>query len=186
MSCTSENEDSKSKTEVVTPPPMTELSNLEKGTLVVGATFASLSVKLRQAMSQGGVPNAVEYCNSAALPIVDSLSKEYNAKIRRTSLKIRNPANDPTEAEQEVLNNYARMALANQQLSPMLIENEKGDSVFYAPIKVGALCLKCHGIPGKTLAMEDLATIHSFYPGDAAIGYKEGDFRGIWSIELLE
>jgi len=45
-------------------------------------------------------------------------------------------------------------------------------------------CLVCHGTIGKEMAAKTNATIKSFYPNDLAIGFQEGDLRGIWSIVL--
>ena len=57
-------------------------------------------------MAEGGVENAINYCNANASNLMDSLNKYYNVTIRRTSDKIRNGENSPTKEEQKVLANY--------------------------------------------------------------------------------
>ena len=66
---------------------------MEKGKQIAAETFTSLSQQLQKAVKEGGIPNAIQYCNLAALPITDSLAQKHKAIIRRTSLKTRNPKN---------------------------------------------------------------------------------------------
>lgn len=173
---------SANQAETAAAAPVSDSVYVEKGKLIASATFAALSGKLQAAMAEGGVPNAVEYCNLAAYPLVDSLSKVHQADIRRTSLKVRNPENAPTEAEKAALEFYTQAMGAGQALRPQVQRSADGTVVFYAPIQINAFCLQCHGKVGETLRTEDYAVIQQLYPQDRAVGYSEGDLRGIWSI----
>ena len=147
------------------------------------ATFSTLSAELGKALQEGGVSQAVEVCNIAAMPLVDSLSKVHNASIRRTSLKVRNPKNTPTSDELKVLNGYAKKAGTGGKLEPKIVEVD-GMVSFYAPIMTKPLCLKCHGKVGETLTEEDYVVIKNLYPDDQAIDYGNENLRGIWSIQF--
>ncbi len=46
---------------------------LKKGKSIAMATFSTLSAELGKALETGGVSQAVEVCNLAAMPLVDSL-----------------------------------------------------------------------------------------------------------------
>lgn len=157
---------------------------LEKGQQVAAATFATLSGKLQKSMKEGGVSNAVEYCNVAALPLVDSLSQIHNAHIRRTSLKIRNPEDKPTPQELIQLQAYEKQSQAGEKLKPLVTEIAPNTVAFYAPIHMMPVCEKCHGKVGSTLLEKDYELIQKHYPEDQAIGYVSGDFRGMWSISF--
>lgn len=157
---------------------------LAKGQQIAGATFTALSGKLQAAMKEGGVPNAVEYCSLAAYPMVDSLSKVHGATIRRTSLEVRNPKDAPAPAERQVLDQYEKADAAGEELKPIAQQLEGGGVAFYAPIRVNELCLQCHGVLGETMTEENYAVIKETYPEDQAIGYADGDLRGMWSIEF--
>lgn len=151
------------------PSPLNEEETevfVEKGRLIATTTFAALSSKLQQALQQGGVKQAIAYCQLAALPLTDSLAVAHSADIRRTSLKVRNPQNAPTPTEKLILADYAKNAKAGKSLKPIVRKNEKGQIAFYAPIKVNAFCLQCHGELGQTLKEEDYAIIKERYPGD--------------------
>lgn len=152
---------------------------LTEGKKITATAFAALSSKLQTAMQEGGVANAVSYCNIAALPLIDSLSKANNVSIRRTSLKYRNPADAPTETEVAVLNTFADQLQKKEPLSPLVIEHN-----FYAPIMIAPPCLKCHGKIGETLAESDYKHILKTYPEDKAIGYVAGDLRGMWVVSF--
>ena len=132
------------------------------------------------AMKKGGVPEAVQYCNLAGLPLIDSLAQAHEVSIRRTSLKIRQPKDAPTAAEKKALDQYHAQFSAGEVLKPFVETN-----TFYAPILVSEACLKCHGKLGETLKQEDYDLIKQLYPEDEAIGYAAGDLRGIWSITFV-
>ncbi|MBK8705186.1 MAG: DUF3365 domain-containing protein [Saprospiraceae bacterium] len=117
-----------------------------------------------------------------ALPLLDSLSKANNATIRRTSLKVRNTANAPTPWEKEILMQYEAQAQQNAALQPIVKALNDNEVAFAAPITVLPLCMKCHGKPGETMNTADHEAIKKTYPADQAIGYAEGDLRGMWSI----
>ncbi len=167
--------------QVKTKIPQTEQrSVITSGKEIAENTFKVLGGNLKKAIAKGGVENAINYCNANASHLMDSLGSYYYADIRRTSNKLRNPNNGPTKAEQIVLSKY----VMGDEQSPVVKELPSGNKVFYAPIKMKPLCVTCHGTVGKTVTEKDYATILKRYPNDKAVGYKEGDFRGMWSIEL--
>ena len=163
-----------------------EVAFVEKGRLIASTTFAALSTKLQEALQQGGVKQAITYCQLAAIPLTDSLSVAQGAAIRRTSLQVRNPQNAPTLTEKLILKEYEKNEKAEKELKPIVKRNDKQQIAFYAPIKVNAFCLQCHGELGQTLKEEDYAMIKERYPGDQALGYVNGDLRGMWSIQWTE
>lgn len=158
-----------------------ESSYLEEGQTIANATFVRLSGNLQKAMKEGGVSNAVKYCNMAASPLVDSLEQLYKVKIKRTSLKVRNQKNIPNKNESKQLQVYQKDFESGADLKPVV--QEFADQInFYAPIHVMPLCKKCHGKIGEDILEEDYATIQELYPSDKAINYDSGDLRGMWSI----
>lgn len=169
------------KEEKETGIPQTEKNSvINSGKEIAENTFKVLGGNLKKAMAEGGVENAINYCNANASFLMDSLGDYYYADIRRTSNKLRNPKNSPTKAEQIVLSKY----VGGDEQGPIANALPNGNKVFYAPIKMKPLCVTCHGTVGKTVTEKDYATILKHYPNDKAVDYREGDFRGMWSIEL--
>jgi len=155
---------------------------MSRGKEIAQGSFQALSSALQGAMSSGGVEKAMNYCNISAMPLTDSLSDVYNARVKRTALKYRNPQNKPTEAEEKMLNAYMTQAAENQEMSPEVKLLDENHIAFYAPIKTMGLCLTCHGTVGESLTEENYETIKALYPEDQAVGFEMGDLRGMWSI----
>ncbi len=150
-----------------------------KGDSIVKIAFKTLSSRLKNAMATGGVEAAIEVCSKDAMRLTDSLSKELGVKIKRTSHKVRNLQNAPDEWETKVINYYLEKMQNNEPLEPY-VEKTNGKWRYAKPIKIKPQCLTCHGNPqGKVKEL-----IEKYYPDDQATGFKEGDLRGIWSIEM--
>ena len=168
------------ETDVVHSNTSKTSSCIELGQEISGASFASLSSQLSQAMKKGGPDMAINYCNIEAVPIIDSLQAHYNANISRTTDRLRSPLNKPSDAESKIILEFQSSLNKGDLLQPKCIEKEETYN-YYSPIIVSANCLKCHGDKDK---MEVYPEILKLYPDDLAINYKVGDLRGIWSIQI--
>jgi len=165
-----------------------KLSNNEKkvftakGKEIAKATFNELSSNLMEQMKLGGPSQAIPFCNLQATPITEQLSEKYNVIIKRTSNKLRNSANEPTERELEIINEFSNALQNKLDLKPVVEIDNQNSKHFYAPIIMQANCLACHGKLNEMVTIQTDSIIKSLYPNDKAMGYVEGDLRGIWSI----
>lgn len=157
-----------------------------KGNEISQATFKALNEKLTEQMKSGGPAQAIPFCNVAALPITQQLSEEYNVTIKRTSDKLRNQENKPSSRELEIINIYQELISNEQEISPIVELDNDNNKHYYAPIRLKVNCLACHGKVEEFISLKTDSIIKSLYPNDKAIGYNEGDLRGIWSIEFEE
>lgn len=173
-------------TKKLTLDDATQKLYLEKGKLIAGKSFATLAGNLQKSLAEGGVTNAIQYCNLAALPLIDSLSEAHQANIRRTSLKVRNPQDTPSELEKEILEQYHVQEETGKELQAKVQQIDDKTISFFAPIKVNAFCLQCHGKIQETLTIENHKLIKQFYPEDKAFGYVAGDLRGMWHIQFVK
>lgn len=153
-----------------------------KGKDIAQASFKALSGKLTEQMKAGGPKQAIPFCNVEAIPLTDSLSAKYNVSIKRTSDKFRNPKNEPTQRELEVITNYKDQKSKGAFLEPIVEESADKKVHFYAPILTSNKCLACHGKLEETLKVQTDSIIKSLYPNDLATGYGDEELRGIWSI----
>jgi len=153
-----------------------------KGNDISQATFKALSEKLTEQMKLGGPAQAIPFCNVEAIPLTHQLSKEFNATIKRTSDKLRNQENNPTKRELEIINNYQQLISEKKEITPIVEVDSNNKKHYYAPIKLKANCLACHGKVEEFVSVKTDSIIKSVYPNDMATGYNEGDLRGIWSI----
>ncbi len=153
-----------------------------KGKEIAEATFGAMSKALKENLAKGGVQQATKYCNLAALPLADSLAQIHKVIIKRASLKPRNEIDAPDSLEQKILEKYAALYQKTAPMPPTLTRLDNNKVLFNAPIVMKPLCLNCHGTVGKEINPKDYELVKTLYPQDKAVGYKEGDLRGMWSI----
>lgn len=157
---------------------------VREGKQITKAAFATLSSNLQQALSDGGVENALKFCNVEAMPLTDSLSTNYDVKISRVSHRPRNPANRADSLEMTTIKTYLEHIRQQTELNPEVYSEAKR-IIYHAPIRINnPLCLNCHGKVGTDITETDLQTIKKLYPKDQAIGFSMGDLRGIWTVKF--
>lgn len=154
----------------------------EIGQAAVNMAQSTLQAALGKALSEGGVPNAIQYCNLAAYPLMKQWEDSLGLKIRRVTDRTRNPADRLSEVEMSIFEAY----LAAEELPGSQIQElDEQHLILTKPIPIGnAMCLQCHGTPGKELAVENHALIRKLYPQDQAINYELGQLRGMWSVVI--
>ena len=138
-----------------------------------------LGSQLKQKIAEGGPENALEFCNINAIPLTDSISKKYTVTIKRVSDQYRNPDNAANPSELAVITTYKAMLAAGKMPKGLL-----KDGHYYSPIVTNAMCLQCHGTPGKEMTEQTHKKIKSLYPQDKATGYGVDELRGIFSIAV--
>lgn len=160
-----------------------EQEYLSRGQEFALATKATLGKNLMAAIHSDGPAYAVEFCNTRAIPLTDSMATAQGVSIRRVSDQPRNPDNAANADEL----NYIRTAkalLANGEQIKGKIQNRNGKMIGYYPIVTNDMCLKCHGDPEQDINEATLTKIQSLYPADQATGYSPNELRGIWVVEM--
>lgn len=137
--------------------------------------FASLVGELTRSMGENGPAKSIDVCKIRAPEIAATVSKETGVRIGRTSFKLRNKANTAPDWAakfvQERTEVPTQVALPNSELGVLL------------PIRLKATCIVCHGTDDQ-IQPDVKVAIASNYPGDTATGFKEGDVRGYFWIEV--
>lgn len=143
----------------------------------------ALKFHLIKAMSESPY-EAIDVCHKKALKITKQIEKEINhgIKIKRTSIKYRNPLNKPNKEELEALE-YFEKSFKEGKNPKYYIQKVKDGYNFYKPLKIKAICLTCHGNP-KNMDKKLYEKIKKYYPEDKAINYKLGDFRGVIKVYI--
>lgn len=160
-------------------------SGIERGKMIASVSQKILGTTLKKKIEEDGIEQAIKYCNLAAYPLVDSLSNEYSAVIKRVSMKLRNPQNKPDSIEQMLLDAYQYTIDQGEPVTDNIQEIHKEYLLYTKPILIGdPLCLQCHGKIGEELKPETNQLIKSLYPDDKATGYAITELRGMWSIRL--
>lgn len=169
---------------------LTEVEILEEamtwGDSITTEAQRQLVSTLQKAIEENGVPGAIDFCNQQAVPIIAEISKKYQVEIRRVSNSYRNPADQPNEEEKPLLEAYEYNAESGVNSDPNIQKFQSGEVLLYTkPILISsALCMNCHGEPGKEISKETQQKLAQLYPNDKATGHKEGDLRGMWSVRI--
>lgn len=160
-----------------------EQAYIDKGIEITDSTGMTLVSQVVKAMQEGGVPNAIAYCNVEALPITARQSEKYGVKISRIAVRNRNEQNVASKEEQTLFDEWERAMNENEPLQPKLLKVDK-KKVFYRPITMKPMCLSCHGEVGTQISNVNYEVIKSFYPHDKAVNFIDGSLRGAWKVEF--
>jgi hypothetical protein len=157
---------------------------IEASRAVAGSFAAELKEALTKEMAAGGPIAAASVCKQMAPEIAARASEKTGWEVGRTSLKPRNPANAPDGWEAETLQAFAERKAAGEdpaKLEAWTIAEAGGRKQFryMKAIPTASMCLACHG---TEIEPELRAHLDALYPEDAAVGYREGDIRGAFTI----
>ena len=159
---------------------------IKKGNIIAQKSGLSLQKALKEAINEGGLEYAIEFCNIEALPITDSVSHAESVIIRRVAKKYRNPLNQTDSVDIEIYNSYMQDWQNGKPSMPMIKADENNHPVYYNPIYVGALCLNCHGEVGTNINPGLAGKIKELYPEDMATDFKLDQLRGMWAITFYD
>lgn len=149
-----------------------------------------LGMQLRTAlvakMKADGPVAAIDFCHDEAPTIAAAVGQKHGVRVGRTSLRTRSPANAPTPWQQAVLDDFAAQAQAGTPPPQLRYASSEqlpaGVALRYMQgIGTEAPCLICHGeAVGEPVAQ----AIKARYPDDAATGFREGQLRGAFWVEV--
>ncbi len=143
--------------------------------MMLSRLLAALGEEIGKPGPDGGAAGAIGVRKERAPKIAQAVASEKGVMIGRTSAKLRNPANAaPT---------WAASLLAEQPAEPRVAAGTDGSLGVTLPITLAANCLACHGSP-EQIDPAVKATLAARYPKDQATGFKEGDLRGWFWVEV--
>lgn len=111
-------------------------------------------------------------------------------ELRRTSLRVRNPANSPDAADRAALEHIQKQLEHGDPVDNVLVQRVTLPGMapewrVYRPLGTLKQCLDCHGRP-EALAPGVAETLQVFFPTDNAIDYQNGEWRGLIRVSLVE
>ncbi len=144
-----------------------------------------LKQELRSALTESDPAGGVTICRRRAPEIADSISGPH-LEVGRTALRVRNPANRPDDWERRVLETFRQRIEAGED--PSTLEHWQVTAVDGTPtgrwmkaIPMGPQCVLCHG---GEIAEPLAETIAELYPEDQATGFRPGELRGAFTVEM--
>jgi len=149
---------------------------LKQGSEILAPFKQQLQQTLQSGMAKG--PGAaIDICRLQA-PVIASGIATAEVTVGRTSHKLRNPGNSPKPWMQAVIEIYLADPSARVPVATRL---QSGRTGYAEPILIKPMCLACHGV---NLAAEITNQLQRYYPADQAIGFANGDLRGIFWAEF--
>jgi hypothetical protein len=167
-------------------PPDADAAIAATGAAAARALRERLVQRLTVALETGGPAGAIDVCANEALSLTDSIARAGGGgvRIRRISDRVRNPANAPDDGDREALAEFKAELRSGRALPERLVLAAGPDSVrYYEPLRVAPLCLQCHG-PVDALDAQVREVLSARYPDDSAVGYSEGDLRGLIRVTI--
>lgn len=147
--------------------------------------MTAMGAELQEAMKAGGPVAAIDICGTRAQALSAEIPRRIgrpDITIRRTALKVRNPANMPSPEEKKVLRQFADKLPDGTALQPFSRHTKTGRT-YYRPILTKALCLACHG-QAERMDPAVRKALGKRYPEDRAVGFAEGDLRGMICVTV--
>jgi hypothetical protein len=158
---------------------------VRQGSALTAQAFGRLSGALQAALASGGVTNALAVCSDRAAALTAEASGTSGASVRRVSHRHRNPANAADAEERTLIAAWTADLAAGRTPAPAVDLRPDGSAVYRAPILLASpVCLQCHGDPTAQIKPVDAELIRRLYPHDQATGFKLGEIRGLWRVQL--
>ena len=169
-------------------PSDTERPEYAQAKEVAVRLLANTRVLLERELQDRGPVGALRACSQEAAEESRRLERE-GWRVRRVSLRARNPADAPEPDEAAVLRLWQRRHRARAlppETENVAVVNVDGRRAlrYLKPIVIpGETCLHCHGKPER-LDPEARRVLRQLYPRDRATGYEVGDLRGAVSVTV--
>jgi len=151
--------------------------------MTVGGT---LKKTMGAKMKEGGPSMAAEFCSNSASKLAQDASKnlEKGVTVRRITSKPRDSKNMATDEQLEVLKDIEAKMKQGKMPKMVVKQISKNHYQVYKPFKVGDKCVICHGTK-ETRDENAYKIILEKYPNDKAVGYKVGDLRGAFLVDII-
>lgn len=164
---------------------MSDSSYLNTGQKIASDAQKVLGKNLTNAIDRGGSEYAVDFCNTHAIRLTDSVSSSLSIALKRVSDRFRNPAN-AANSDEEAIIRQMREQLVNGDIPEGTLRKTNEKVIGYYPIITNAMCLQCHGSATADIQSITLKKLQELYPEDKATGYTTNEIRGLWVVEMIK
>jgi len=160
------------------PPQIRE--RVSRADLIIVAMQDSVLRELTGALASGSTASALTFCHVDAGAATRRIAAGQHVEAGRTSDRLRNPANAPRPWAAPFVS--ANSGKASKDVEGFVVD--LGDRIgVLRPISQRPMCASCHG-PKEKLDAELKTALARRYPSDTAVGFKEGEIRGWFWVEL--
>lgn len=170
-------------------PAATQVRQLGERTIDQVGNAMIMEVRRVLAKSSPALAIGMLHLKDYKLPVAPPGQPAVTA-LRRTSLRVRNPANAPDAADQAALDLIMKQLQNGDDVARVLVQRitlpgQPSEWRVYRPLAALHQCLECHG-KESVLAPGVADTLKVFYPADKAVDYKPGEWRGLIRVTIKE
>lgn len=164
---------------IAAAPPELQVP-IARADLIVAQMHDALIRELTIALERGGPDRALQSCHIDVIGLLQRLGRHEGIAAGRTGDRLRSPTNAPRPWAAPLVRAHAGgMA---RDIDGFAVD--LGDKVgVLRPIAERSMCASCHG-PVEKLSPAVRAALADRYPADQAIGFKEGEVRGWYWVEM--
>jgi hypothetical protein len=153
---------------------------ISRADLVIADMQGAVLRELTGALQKGGAVEAIGFCHLDATAMTQRLEKHAAIAAGRTSDRLRNPANAPRAWAASFVSVHAGQPAKTVKGFAV----DLGDRVgVLRPIVEQPMCAGCHG-PQDQVAAGVRTVLRKRYPADRALGFREGEIRGWFWVEM--
>lgn len=153
---------------------------VSRADLIVVSIHDELLQELRRQLAEGGPALAIRSCHIDVTGVAQRIARRTGIVAGRTSDRLRNPANAPKPwAAPLVKTNAGRLA---REVDGFAVDLGNAVGVL-RPIAERPICASCHG-PVEKMSSDVRRLLGDSYPGDRAVGFKDGEIRGWYWVEV--
>lgn len=160
------------------------------GEAAINRLASQMLSELSSALARGGPDAALEVAHLKKVPATGAVLAGHPqiTAFKRTSVRVREPANKPDAADQIALT-YVDRALSRGDAPPKLLVQRVRPAAgaeewrVYRPLAVLPSCVQCHG-KTETLPPGVRAALEKRYPEDPASNYAPGEWRGLLRVTV--
>ena len=150
----------------------------------------SMINEVNRVLATKGTESAIDEMHLKSLKLPAAAGKVRVATVKRTSLRVRSPANIPDSADLAALMSIQTDLMDGNSPPKLLVQHVEANGPapaewrVYRPIATGAHCADCHG-PTDAMAPGVKAKLALLYPEDKAVDYAAAEWRGVIRVSIV-
>ena len=164
----------------LTQAPAELRPTISRADLVIAEMQGAVLQELTDALERRGTVAAMSFCHLDANVIIQRVARNQGIAAGRTSNRLRNPANAPRRWAAPFVTAHAGQRANDVNGFAVDLGGRIG---VLRPIVEQPMCTGCHG-PAERFAPGLGVVLSRRYPADRAVGFKDGEIRGWFWVEL--
>jgi hypothetical protein len=154
---------------------------IDRAKLIVIELQGALLEELNRTLQSRGETAALRSCHLDAINVTQRIGRTSGIAVGRTSDRLRSPTNVAPAWAAPIVARHAGASFVDVQ--GYVVDLGGGRIGVLQPIRMARMCLGCHGAQDR-LSKGVRGELAERYPADHAVGFRDGDLRGWFWMEM--